>query len=129
MRNCYWIPMLADLNLEKQTNLKANFVIVGGGTVGLIIAQKIASLEIGTVIVLELGGEQISESSENFPRVTFPRSFYQGAELGRFAGLGGTSARWGGALIPFLPNDFEGDFQDVILNAGIHITEVEKIFG
>jgi L-2-hydroxyglutarate oxidase LhgO len=34
--------MLADLNLEKQTNLKANFVIVGGGTVGLIIAQKIA---------------------------------------------------------------------------------------
>ena len=106
--------MISSLNFEKQNNLNAKFVIIGGGTVGLMIAQKLASLKIGTVIVLELGGEQISRASEKFPGVAFPRSFYQGAEGGRFAGLGGTSARWGGAMIPFLPTDFEGDFQDLM---------------
>lgn len=120
--------MISNLNFEKQTNLKAKFVIIGGGTVGLMIAKKLASLKIGTVIVLELGGEQISTASEKFPGVAFSRSFYQGAEAGRFAGLGGTSARWGGAMIPFLPTDFEGDFQDLINNAGSYIAEIEKIF-
>lgn len=120
--------MISSLNCEKQKNLKAKFVIVGGGTVGLVIAQKLASLKIGTVIVLETGGEQISTASEMFPAVVFTRSIYQGAEAGRFAGLGGTSARWGGAMIPFLPTDFEGDFQDLINNAGSYIAETEKIF-
>lgn len=120
--------MISNLNFEKQTNLKAKFVIIGGGTVGLTIAQKLASLKIGTVMVLELGGEEISTASNVFPRITFSRSIYQGAEAGRFAGLGGTSARWGGAMIPYMPTDFDDDFQDLINKAGKYIDEIEKIF-
>jgi len=120
--------MISNLNFEEQTNLKARFVIIGGGTVGLILAHKLASLKVGKVIVLELGEEAISTASEKFPTVTFPRSIYQGAEAGRFAGLGGTSARWGGAMIPFLPTDFEGEFKDLIDDAGSYIAEIEKIF-
>ena len=31
---------------------------------------------------------------------------YRGATEGRFRGLGGTSTRWGGALLPYLESDF-----------------------
>lgn len=120
--------MIYDLNHETKTNLLAKFVIIGGGTAGLLLAAKLAELEIGEVIVLELGGERISKTPNMFPKVEFSRSIYQGAEAGRFAGLGGTSARWGGAMIPFLCSDFEGEYRNLIAEANSYIFEIEKLF-
>lgn len=120
--------MIGNLDEETCTSHSANFVIIGGGTVGLLIAQKIANLNIGKVIVLELGDESVSFASERFPKIFFSKDHYAGADNGRFVGLGGTSARWGGAMIPFLPEDFDGEFRDLIMEANLYVPDIEGIF-
>lgn len=120
--------MIRDLDSELDNNLRGDFVIIGGGTAGLTIAQKLASLGLGKIVVLELGGNQLSTASQSFPKVEFSKKVYRGADEGRFAGLGGTSARWGGALIPFQPNDFSGQYRDLIKDVNEYIPEIESIF-
>ena len=120
--------MIRNLDQETLTSHSANFVVIGGGTVGLLIAQKIANLELGKVVVLELGDEKVSFASERLPKVVFPKDRYAGAADGRFVGLGGTSARWGGAMIPFLPEDFEGEFRNLVMKANLYVSEIEEIF-
>ena len=113
--------MIRNLDQETLTSHSANFVVIGGGTVGLLIAQKIDNLELGKVVVLELGDEKVSFASERLPKVVFPKDRYAGAADGRFVGLGGTSARWGGAMIPFLPEDFEGEFRNLVMKANLYL--------
>ena len=120
--------MIRDLDQETHTLHAANFVIIGGGTIGLLIAQKIAKLELGKVVVLELGGEKVSSAAESLPKVLFPKEQYAGAADGRFVGLGGTSARWGGAMIPFLPEDFQSEFRDLVIETNQYVSEIEGIF-
>jgi len=120
--------VIRDLDQETHTLHAANFVIIGGGTIGLLIAQKIAKLELGKVVVLELGGEKVSSAAESLPKVLFPKEQYAGAADGRFVGLGGTSARWGGAMIPFLPEDFQSEFRDLVIETNQYVSEIEGIF-
>lgn len=120
--------MIRDLDQETHTSHSANFLVIGGGTVGLLIAQRMAKIGLGAITVLELGDEKVSSAAESFPTVFFPKDQYAGAADGRFSGLGGTSARWGGAMIPFLPEDFQSEFRDLVIEANQYVSEVEGIF-
>ena len=42
--------MIRDLDSELNNNLSGDFVIIGGGTAGLTVAQKLASLELGKIV-------------------------------------------------------------------------------
>lgn len=82
-------------------------VVVGAGLAGLIMAK--AMLDRGLrVILLESGGVKAIEGHHPLNSVEQLGQVYEGASAGRTRGLGGTSTRWGGALLPFLDNDFEG---------------------
>ena len=56
-------------------------------------------------VVVESGGTAGNTDAEAVNDVVQLGDKYLGATLGRARGLGGTSSRWGGALIPFLPED------------------------
>lgn len=78
--------------------------IVGAGTAGCLLATRLAKSGL-RVAVLETGGRQQVGESHQLNRVVQTRSVYAGAEHGRFRALGGTSTRWGGAMLPFLAAD------------------------
>jgi choline dehydrogenase-like flavoprotein len=89
------------------TRREADVLVVGGGIAGLLIATRIARAG-KRVIVFESGGTKQEGETHPLNQVTHLRSIYSGATNGRFRCLGGTSTRWGGAMIPMLSADLTG---------------------
>jgi choline dehydrogenase-like flavoprotein len=97
--------MIIDLAARDcDTSLETEVLIVGGGIAGLLLAARLRERRV-RVVVLESGGREQREETHPLNRVVLLADRYRGAEHGRFRCLGGTSARWGGALIPFLAED------------------------
>jgi hypothetical protein len=98
--------MIRDLaETTSPAQLDADVVIVGAGIAGLIAATRLATMG-KHVLVLESGG--IKQEGETHPLNETEQigQNYKGSDSGRFRCLGGTSTRWGGALIPFSSGDF-----------------------
>jgi choline dehydrogenase-like flavoprotein len=113
-------------------SLDADILVIGAGVAGLLIATRLA--ERGKrVVVLESGGEHQAEETHPLNEVVHLRSVYDGAENGRFRCIGGTSTRWGGAMIPFLKADLEetGDRAWPLAHAELlaYRRDVERLFG
>ncbi len=83
---------------------RCDIAVIGGGTLGLPTAARLSARGF-SVICLESGGWTQKEETHPLNEVVQTRSIYAGAQYGRFRCIGGTSTRWGGALIPFLPSD------------------------
>lgn len=98
--------MLQDLNnnLALAGKTTADVVVVGAGLAGLLLASKLTKLG-QRVVVLESGGEHQETERHPFNEVVQVGQSYGGADAGRFRCLGGTSTRWGGAMLPFIPCD------------------------
>ena len=89
---------------------KCDIAVIGGGTLGLPTAARLSARGF-SVICLESGGWVQKEETHPLNEVVQTRSIYAGAQRGRFRCIGGTSTRWGGALIPFLASDLiNGDW-------------------
>jgi choline dehydrogenase-like flavoprotein len=72
--------------------------VLGAGPVGLTLTRALADTG-RRVTILEIGGA-IPCIAGDSPSVHFDRRVYRGATVGRAFGLGGTSALWGGQLLP-----------------------------
>lgn len=113
-------------------SLEADVLVIGAGIAGLLVATRLA--ERGKrVVVLESGGEHQVEETHPLNEVVHLRSVYDGAENGRFRCIGGTSTRWGGAMIPFLKADLEeaGESRWPLSHAELlaYRQDVETLFG
>ena len=97
-----WVHDL-DSAVLPETNVETDVCILGSGPVGLTLARDLAARG-QTVVILELGG-LIPLAPADSPAVRYDRRAYRGATLGRALGLGGTSALWGGQLLPVRPAD------------------------
>ena len=84
--------------------LQADVIVVGAGLAGLFLADALATRN-WHVIVLESGSEMQETDTHPLNIVECEGTSYAGAEYGRFRCLGGTSTRWGGALLPYIPED------------------------
>jgi len=84
--------------------LHADTIVVGAGLAGLFLADALAARGLH-VLVLESGAETQQTNTHQLNAVEQEGNGYTGAEHGRFRCLGGTSTRWGGALLPYLPED------------------------
>lgn len=120
--------MIRNLSGSGRNEVKADVLIIGAGTVGLVMAVRLSKLGLN-VVVLESGGLQQDEEEHPLNEVVHLKEKYAGAAHGRFRCVGGTSTRWGGALIPFLPADLDGR-EWPISHAEIleFLPEVEKLF-
>ncbi|MDB2559769.1 GMC oxidoreductase [Amylibacter sp.] len=122
--------MLKDFDDIKQNSIECDFLIVGGGTIGLTTSVQLAKKTHKDIICLEAGGFDFANSDSFFGKVEQKGSFYSGAEQGRFFCLGGTSTRWGGALIPFQKEDMSyADWDLNTFELYKFIPELENLFG
>lgn len=99
--------MLVDLAAHKpDAPQSTDVLIIGGGIAGLLLAAKLRDKKL-RVVVLESGDREQRDDVHPLNRAVLLGDDYRGASHGRFRCLGGTSTRWGGALIPFLEEDFQ----------------------
>lgn len=81
-------------------------VVIGAGAVGLTLAIRLAR-EGHRVALLEAGPEKPAAASQNlFHTARAVGHPLPGLHLGRFRNLGGTTAFWGGQLVPFASQVF-----------------------
>jgi choline dehydrogenase-like flavoprotein len=129
--------VIADLAEQPDSHrvMKTDVLIVGAGIAGLILANRLRQKKLH-VVVLESGNREQKSEFHPLNRVVQLGDPYSGADRGRFRCLGGTSTRWGGALIPFLEHDLDGrpylglpPFPAGAKAVDGYITEVEKLFG
>jgi len=97
--------MINDLFGRGHLSEDASFVVIGAGTVGLPTSVLLAQKTGAKIICLETGGNEQRQDTHPLNEVVQKGMLYKGASHGRFRCLGGTSTRWGGALIPFQDAD------------------------
>lgn len=120
---------------EFAKTIAAPICIVGGGIAGLLLARRIASGG-GRVVVVESGVDAFDETIHALNEIDDPAGRYSRALTGRYRGLGGTSSRWGGRMIPMNGHD-TGERMHVSQPAWPFPTaqldsyhrEIEEIFG
>jgi choline dehydrogenase-like flavoprotein len=99
--------MIADFTTNVPENTDGwDVLIIGAGTAGLVAGKRFSDRG-KRVCLLESGGLHQIEDTHPFNEVVQLDSPYSGAEHGRFRCLGGTSTRWGGAMLPFMPWDLD----------------------
>ena len=81
--------------------------IVGAGAAGSYLASRLATAGL-KVALLEAGGAQCAQGVQDCFAAEFRESIYAGAVQGRAVGMGGSTSRWGGLLIPHSDIDAAG---------------------
>jgi choline dehydrogenase-like flavoprotein len=101
-------PTFVDLRAAPQPvrTTPYDYCVVGGGALGLYVAAKLARAG-AAVAVIERGGTRAGPPPSD-EEIEFPGVRYSAATEGRNCGLGGTTARWGGLLVPHIDADRRG---------------------
>lgn len=84
---------------DAPSRLKADVCLIGAGAAGSFLAHRLARRGVD-VILLEAGADDTRSGAEMGFDPDIVSTRYNGAFEGRAFGLGGTTARWGGVLIP-----------------------------
>lgn len=99
--------MIRDLSASgvPVTRTSVQVCIIGAGTAGIFLARLLRQRGIA-VTLLEAGDGLSKAPAEKEEYCEQKGLFYRGADNGRAFGLGGTSALWGGQMIPLSKSDF-----------------------
>lgn len=84
--------------------------IIGAGAAGLYLATRLVAKGF-SVVLLEAGGAVCVDGNSFGTLPKFGAELYPGATLGRSFGLGGSTSRWGGVLIPHSQYDVRNNGQ------------------
>jgi hypothetical protein len=98
--------MIKDLKEKGKINQSADIVVVGAGTVGIMVSSLLAQKGF-SVLNLESGDYKQEVDTHPLNEVVYTKSIYNSSTNGRFRCLGGTSTRWSASLLPFLSKDIE----------------------
>jgi choline dehydrogenase-like flavoprotein len=128
--------MIEDLSIQDgDICRRCDILIVGAGIAGLILATRLRKAGFH-IVVLESGGRAETEHAHPLKEVVQTGDSYKGVAQGRSHCLGGTSTRWGGALLPYLDHDLEARpyigqeaFPVSMEQLRKYIPDVETIFG
>lgn len=124
--------MIFSLETDSIESTEYDYVIVGGGTVGLIFAKRLAERTVGkSILVIESGSKCRENEHANILNAIVNRSkTYDGAVEGRRRAIGGTSTVWGGAMLAFQNADLTNANWPVTLNElTCYEPEIDEIFG
>ena len=102
-----------DLSAQSSSShsLFVNVCIIGAGPAGLYLSSELKKRNINNIII-EAGSIVSASYNEIGFEAKFEKDHYSAATLGRYFGLGGTSTRWGGALIPYSQFDQRYSFKN-----------------
>ncbi len=92
-----------------------DFCVVGSGVMGLAMARYFEG-RAEKVLLIEAGGDEVTEASQDYYRVEAVPGVYKGWESGRFRVYGGSTERWGGQAMRFDGCEFSP--RDWVLPAG-----------
>lgn len=99
--------MIRDLVAGAPTsNDRADVCIVGAGAAGIVLAVELARHG-KRVLVLEGGGPEVEEDSQEPYRSEIAGLNHNGIHVGRFRSSGGSTTRWGGQIQELDELDFE----------------------
>lgn len=96
-----WIDLSA---VQQHQTMQADICVIGAGAAGIYLAVQLAKLGL-SVVILEAGPVSSTDVADIGFVPVFEESVYPGATLGRFFGMGGSTSRWGGALVPHTAYD------------------------
>ena len=98
-----------DLNEASSINsIHSDICIIGAGAVGIYLASELVSIGFD-VVLIEAGPLNAVDANQIGFEPLFSLDPYLGATKGRYFGIGGTTTRWGGALIPHTKHDLTDD--------------------
>lgn len=86
------------------TTISGELCVIGAGIAGLLLAHRIAKAG-RRVIVIESGADHFDPDIHDMNAVEDISARYGRDLTGRYRGLGGSSTRWGGRLIPISSHD------------------------
>ena len=78
--------------------------VIGGGAAGIYLATELVRKGVDSIL-LEAGGKTTTDSTSAGFDIHSEGELYLGATKGRYFGLGGTTAHWGGLLVPHTKYD------------------------
>ncbi len=106
--------------------------IIGSGTYGSYLANAMhKKFPNCSITILEVGNQKIQTEEEIGFKSEVVQGTYKASKLGRYFGLGGTSAKWGGQLLFFSSKDFQGLFKQdkvVAINEKYATTSLQHFF-
>ena len=91
--------ILLDEIEESSRFIDAQICVIGAGIGGLLFARRLAQGG-RKVVVVESGIEGFDDEIHRLNEIEDPATRYTRALTGRYRGLGGSSTRWGGRMIP-----------------------------
>jgi len=99
--------MIRDLlQSQPEAGAAADICIVGAGAAGIVLAVDLARRG-KSVLLLEGGGSEIEESSQDPYLSELSGLPHRGIHTGRFRAKGGTTTKWGGQILELDTLDFE----------------------
>jgi hypothetical protein len=100
--------MINNLSTEKKySKFSTHICIVGGGTVGLYLADILRSNINLNITVLEAGSEQTKKNINKYFKVKTTTHYNNVGNISRLFGIGGSSIAWAGAMIPLSKENFK----------------------
>lgn len=115
---------------DREQKSKADVLVIGAGTIGLPVSVLLSMQRKLRVVCLESGGWHQDGETHQLNEVIHKANEYRGSAEGRFRCFGGTSTRWGGALIPFQHADLDhGDWPLSADELDPYVAPVEELFG
>ena len=99
--------MIRDLQQSlPEAGAVADFCVVGAGAAGIVVALELARRG-KSVLLLEGGGAEIEEPSQETYASELTGLPHRGIHTGRFRAKGGTTTKWGGQILELDASDFE----------------------
>ena len=109
------------------STFRSDVCVIGGGIAGILLASRLGQNGI-RVNLLEAGGLEFEERSQNFYRTEMFGQHHCGAFEGRFRTFGGSSTRWGGQLLPYTDDVLHPDSRLGLPSWPIDLSELEKYY-
>jgi hypothetical protein len=121
--------MIKNLKIEKKYNkLSTHICIIGGGTVGLYLADVLKSHNNLNITVLEAGSEQSKKNIDQYFKVKNTTHYNNAGSVSRMFGIGGSTAAWAAAMIPLSEENFKGNSNRDLKGWCISYKEIYKYY-
>ena len=102
MSRSQWIDLAG--GAQQRQGVQADVCIIGAGAAGIYLTLQLAR-QGKSVVLLEAGPATCTDVGAMGFEALFEASHYPGATEGRFFGMGGSTSRWGGQLVPHTTHD------------------------